>query len=134
MQKIENEEIVKYILDHPSTLLWYRWHLRKKHNLPFFSMSYSEDLKQKGVPVDLSRDKEVIVLVPIYTLYGVGGAEVLTTTPDKIVWIDDDFAFYGNWKFYGKFAWMVSLNKKHPLRRYALGEMRKEAGMYAGKA
>ena len=26
MSKVEVEEIVKYILDHPSTLLWYRWY------------------------------------------------------------------------------------------------------------
>jgi len=134
MQKVETEVIVKYILDHPSVFLWYRFYLRKKYSLPFFSIAYSTDLKQKGVPVDITRDGEVVVLVPVYTQYGVRGSEILTTTPDKIMWNDDDFAFFGNWRFYGKFAWMVSLNRKHPLRRYALGEMRKEERMHAGKS
>ena len=134
MSKVETEEIVKYILDHPSTFLWYRWYLRRKHHLPFFSLVYSEDLRQKGVPVDINQDREVVVLVPIYTPYGVGGAEIMLTTPDKVMWADEDFAFFGNWKFYGKFAWMVSLNRKHPLRRYALSEMQKEMRMHAGKS
>ena len=135
MPKVENEEIVKYILDHPSVFLWYRWYLRQKHHLPFFTLTYSEDLKQKGVPVDFStRNGEVVVLVPIYTPYGIGGADILTTTPEKIQWSDGDFAYFGNWKFYGKFAWMVALDRKHPLRRYALGKMKKEERIRAGKA
>ena len=135
MQKVEPEEIVKYILDHPSVFMWYRWYLRQKYHLPYFTMSYSHDLRQKGVPVDFStRDGVVIVLVPIYAPYGVGGGDILTATPESIVWTDGDIAYFGNWKFYGKFAWMVALNRKHPLRRYALTEMEKEARIRAGKA
>jgi hypothetical protein len=135
MQKVEVEQIVRYIIEHPSTLLWYRWYLKKRHNLPFFTLSYSADLKQKGVPVDMTRDKEVVVLVPVYTPYGVGGANILTTTPEAIMWSDGDFAFWGNWKFYGRFAWMASLNRKHPLRRYVLGEMKREEKLHGtGKA
>jgi len=135
MQKVEVEMIVKYILDHPSTLMWYRSYLRKKYRRPFFSEAYSYDFKQKGVPVDINHDHEVMVLVPLYTIYGIRGADVIFTTPDQIQWADGDIAYFGNWRFYGKFAWAVALKKKHPLKRYVVAEMKKEAELYgSGKS
>jgi len=118
--------IVKYILDHPTTLMWYRWYLKKKYRRPFFSEAYSYDFKQKGVPVDVNRDKDVMILIPLYTTYGVRGSDIIFTPFDKIQWVDGDIAYFGNWRFYGKWAWSVALNKKHPLRRYVLGEIKKE--------
>jgi len=90
--------------------------------------------KQKGVPVDVNHDHEVMVLIPLYTTYGIRGADVILTTPDKIQWADGDIAYFGNWRFYGKWAWSVALNKKHPLRRYVLREIEKEEEWRARKS
>ena len=127
MSKVEVEMIVKYILDHPSTLMWYRWYLNKRYHRPFFSESYSFDFRQKGVPVDVDREKEVMVLVPLYTMYGVRGSDIIFIPFDKIRWTDGDIAFFGNWRFYGKFAWAVATKRRHPLKTFVIHEMEKEA-------
>ena len=126
MQKVAADLIAKYILDHPTSLLWYRFYLKKKHNLPFFTLTYSYDLRQKGVPVDMTRDGDVILLIPVYTPYGVSGSDIRITVPQQVSWYDGDFAFWGNWKFYSRFAWMVAINRKHPLRKYVISEIKKE--------
>jgi len=50
MSKVEVEMIIKYILDHPTTLMWYRWYLKKKYHRPFFSEAYSYNFQTEGRP------------------------------------------------------------------------------------
>jgi len=131
MQKIRPEEIVRYILDHPDIIIWYREYLNIKTGRPFFTEVYSKDLAQKGVAVDLvaiNWSKKVMILIPVKTYLGVRGSEVIVTDPKRVMWFGGDFPYYGNWLFYGKWAWYVALSPRHPLNKYVKKKMREESG------
>jgi len=128
MQKIGSEEVVRYILDHPETIIWYREFLAGKTGKPFFTEVYSRDFAEKGVAVDLvtvNWSRKVMILVPLKTSLGIRGSEVVITGPKRVIWMGGDFAYLGNWRFYGKWAWYVALTPRHPLNRYVKAKIRR---------
>ena len=131
MQKIGPEEIVRYILDHPETIIWYREYITAKTGKPFFTEVYSKDFAQKGVAVDLvtvNWAKRVMILIPLRTYLGVRGAEVIVTDPKRVMWFGGDFPYLGNWTFYAKWAWYVALTPRHPLNKYVKKKIKEESG------
>jgi len=131
VQKIRPEMIVKYILDHPETIVWYKEYLTGKTGKPFFTEVYSKDFAERGVAVDvvtINWDKKVMILVPVKTPLGIRGAEVVVTSHKNVLWFGGDIPYFGNWAFYGKWAWYVSLHGRHPLHRYVMKKLKGEGG------
>ncbi len=129
MQKTSPEEIVRYILDHPETIIWYREYITAKTGRPFFTEVYSKDFAEKGVAVDLvtvNWNKKVMVLIPLRTSLGIRGSEVVVADPKRVIWMGGDFAYLGNWTFYAKWAWYVALTRRHPLNKYVRKKMTEE--------
>ncbi|ASO67405.1 hypothetical protein c131 [Metallosphaera turreted icosahedral virus] len=129
MQKIGPEEVVRYILDHPATIIWYKEYITGKTGKPFFTEVYSKDFAEKGVAVDLvtvNWSRKIMILVPVKTSLGIRGSEVVLTDPRRVLWMGGDIPFLGNWMFYAKWAWYVAQTPRHPLNKYVRKKMREE--------
>jgi hypothetical protein len=127
MQKIGSEEIVRYILDHPYVIIWYKEYITAKTGKPFFTEVFSRDFAEKGVAVDLvtiNWSRKVMILVPLRTSLGIRGSEVVLTDPKRVMWMGGDFPFLGNWRFYAKWVWYVALTPRHPLNRYVKAKIK----------
>lgn len=129
MPKNDSDVVLKYVLDHPEVMVWYKEYLTGKTGRPFFTEVFSRDFAEKGVAVDLvtvNWSKKIMILVPIKTNLGVRGSEVIVTDPKRVVWMGGDFPYLGNWMFYAKWAWYVALTPRHPLHKYVKAKIKGE--------
>jgi len=127
MQEVGPEEVVRYILDHPSVIIWYKEYITGKTGKPFFTEVFSKDFAEKGVAVDLvtvNWSRRVMILVPLKTSLGIRGSDVVLANPKRVLWFGGDFAYLGNWRFYAKWVWYVALTARHPLNKYVKGKIR----------